>query len=127
MCTSDYIDITFTLSSLSQFTYAPYENHLPIAIKILGYLKKYPKKRYNIDSSPFIANFPSTKVATEFNHQYDYFPEHLDSHFPDLLYRELTSTIFIDTNYGHDIVIGKVITEILSFIGNILVDWEAKS
>ena len=92
----------------------------------MGYLKKYSKKEYNIDLSPFIADFPSIKVTTEFNYQYNYFSEHLNPRFLDPLYNELAFTIFVDANYSYNTVTGKAIIGILSFIGNTPVDWRAK-
>jgi len=46
------IDVDFALSSLLRFNASPREGRLKRAIKILGYLKKYPKKRYLVDPTP---------------------------------------------------------------------------
>ena len=42
---AELMDITFAVSSLSRFSSAPRELQLKKTIKILGYLKKYYKKR----------------------------------------------------------------------------------
>ena len=89
---------------------------------MLGYLKKYPKKGYDIDPSPFQANFPSNKVEHNFNHQNDYFKEHADPRFPDTLLKELDATVFVDANHGNDSVTGKAITSLLEFVGSTRVE-----
>ena len=101
---------------------SPRENHLKASIKILEYLKKYPNKGYNINPSPFQANFSSHKVEHNFNYQYDYFQEHIDPRFLDLLLKELDTTVFKDANHGHDSVTGKAITGLLAFVGSTSVE-----
>eukprot|EP00957_Ditylum_brightwellii_P178420 13590377-Ditylum_brightwellii.AAC.1 len=39
-------DIMYAVSSLSRFSAAPIEGHLELARKLIGYLKKYPKRGY---------------------------------------------------------------------------------
>ena len=46
------IDINYAVTSLSRFSVAPRENHLLLAQKLLGYLKKYPKRGYIINPEP---------------------------------------------------------------------------
>ena len=71
-------------------------------------------------------DFPSTKVDPNFNHQYDYFTESLDPRFPDPLLPELSTTLFVDSNHGHDTVTGKAITGIVGLVGRTPVDWSAQ-
>ena len=77
---------------------------------MLVFLKTHPKKGCNIDPSNFVADSPSKKTIPEFNHQCDYFSESLDPRFPDPLFQELASTLFVDAKYGHDSITGKAIT-----------------
>ena len=123
---SGRFDITFALSSLSRFAVSPRENHLKASLKILGYLKKHPKKGHTIDPSPFIPDFPSERVQAAFNHQYDYFSESIDPRFPDPLLDELDTNIFVDSNHGHDTVTGKAITGTASLVGRTPVDIAAQ-
>ena len=44
-----WMDMTFAVSSISRFASKPREGHMRKALKIIGYLKKYPKKGYVID------------------------------------------------------------------------------
>ena len=89
----------------------------------MGHLKKYLKKRCNIDPSPLISDFLSNQAIPEFNHQHDYFLELLDPMFLDPLLQELASTMFVDANHGHDSVADKVITGFLTFAANSILDW----
>ena len=58
------MDITFAVSSLRKFASKPRENHLKKAIKILGYLKKYPSKGYVVDPRDPILNYTYEKGNT---------------------------------------------------------------
>ena len=44
-------DICFAVLSLSIFLAAPHEEHLIMAKKVFGYLKKYPNKSITLDSA----------------------------------------------------------------------------
>ena len=81
--------------------------------------KATPKKGWNIDPYPCLADFPSNKVTAQFNHQYYYSSEHLDQSFLEPLCDELASTIFADANHSHDSVTGKAILGFLCFVVNI--------
>ena len=83
--------------------------------------KKYPTKGCNVDLSPFVPDFLSNKFIPDFNYHYDYFSETLDPRFPDPLFPELGSTMFVDANHVHDSVTGKSITGFASFIANMAV------
>ena len=119
------MDLTFAVASLSRFNVPPRENHLITSVKMLGYLKNYPKKGYGIDPSPFQANSPSNKVEHNFNHQCDHFKEHVDPRFLDLLLKELDTIVFVYENHGYDSVTGKETTSLLTFVGSTPVDWGA--
>ena len=73
-----------------------------------------------------MSNSTSRKVIPDLNHQHDCFSEILDLWFPDPLFPELSSTMFVGTNHGHDSVI-KAIKGFASFIANTHVDWGAPS
>ena len=67
---------------------------------------------------PFLAGFPSNKVTAEFNHQHDYFSEHLHPCFPDPLHKRIVSTTFVDTNHGHNTATIKATVGFLSLVTN---------
>ena len=50
------IDIAFATTSLSRFSAGPRKGHLKLARKILGYLKKFPKKGIAMNPAPPIVN-----------------------------------------------------------------------
>ena len=122
------IDITYAVSSLSRFSTCPRKGHHTLAKKILGYLKKYPKKGIVIDPTPpRISEYPNTppEKFEEFGHQYHYFKEQHDSRFPTQTIPELDVTIFCDADHGHDLVTGRSITGILAFVGSTPVYWKS--
>jgi hypothetical protein len=122
------IDITYAVNSLSRFSANPRKGHLILARKILGYLKKFPKKGIVMDpSSPNIVDDPQStcKQFEEFNHQYSYFKEELDPEFPEFLLSELDISIFCDADHSHDLVTGRSVTGILVFVGSTPVYWKS--
>ena len=122
------IDITYATCSLSRFSARPRKGQLELARKILGYLKKYPKKGIVIDPTP-----PKFKNETndeehkfeDFGHQYKFFKEEMDPHFPEAKIPELPITIFCDADHGHDLVTGRSVTGILAFVGSTPVYWKS--
>ena len=67
-CTIGHLDISFAVSSLSQFSAAPWEGHLQLAIYMFGYLKKHPNHNLVIDSGPLIIpeEFKSSTFQPDF-------------------------------------------------------------
>ena len=119
------MDITFAVSSLSRFASKPREGHMKRALRILGYLKKYPKKGYIIDPRAPIENINYEKVQPDFGNQYD-FKEEIDEKLPESKMRELKITIFADSNHGHDLVTGKSITGVIVFVGRTPIKYISK-
>ena len=103
------MDITFAVSSMSRFASKPREGHMKRALRILGYLKKYPKKGYIIDPRPPVENTNYVKIKPDFGNQYD-LKEEIDDKLPKGKMKELKITIFADSNHGHDLTTGKSIT-----------------
>ena len=122
------IDITYAVSSLARFASSPREKHLIMARRILGYLKKFPKKGIVIDPRPpTISDDEGDKKRYEdFGHQYRYFKEPIDPEFPESMIDELLSSIFCDSDHAHDLVTGRNITGLLAFIGSTPIYWKSK-
>ena len=96
------------------------------AFKILGYLKKYPKRGIVIDCDEPIGLDDYEILEPDFGHQYSDYEEEIDSSFPIPLMDEIRSTIFVDSNYSHDKVTGKSITGLVGFLGGTPITWYAK-
>jgi len=58
-------------------------NHLNKTIKILGYLKKFPKKGYVIDPKPCNVNIKYDDMVPDFGNQYDESNEEIDENIPE--------------------------------------------
>ena len=123
---SGRMDITFAVSSISRFCASPREGHLRRAIKILGYLKKYPKKGYLVDPREMILNVNYKTIKADFGNQYDDFKEEMDDRLPIEKMKELPITIMCDSNHGHDRRTGKSITGIIVFVGRTPIYWCSK-
>ena len=126
ICTAGRFDIAFAVSSLSRFSHSPREGHLERSEKILGYLKKYPKRGYIIDPrDPILATTYET-IIPDFGNQYQDFVEEEDDRLPEPRMKELSTNIFVDSNHGHDRVTGRSITGLISFVGRTPVYWASK-
>ena len=121
-------DINFAVASLSRFSVAPREGHLELARKIMGYLKKYPKRGYTINPQPpkISGEYQEVQLKKDFGNQYHYFTEDIDPRFPEQLLPELDINIFCDSDHGHDKVTGRSITGLISFVGSTPVTWQSK-
>ena len=126
ICIAGRLDICFAVSSLSRFAAKPREGHLNRAIKILGYLKKYPSKGYTIDPKDPQIEAEYDSVIPDFGNQYADFVEEIDHKLPNPRMKELPITIFTDANHGHDQVTGKSITGILVLVGRTPIYWSSK-
>ena len=114
------LDICFAVASLSRFVADPKEGHLKRAVKILGYLKKYPSKGYLVDPKDPEIQVEYDEVTPDFGNQYADFKEDVDPRLPEARLKELPITIYTDENHGHDQVTGKSITGILVLVDSTL-------
>ncbi len=62
LITMGRFDIHYDVSSLSRFSTAPRRNHLNMARKVLGYLKKYPRKGYVVSTVDMVPMESEPKV-----------------------------------------------------------------
>ena len=53
----------------------------------------------------------------DFENQYEYFSKDIGKHFPEPLFDELDIHVFVDSDRGHDKVIGISITGLFSVVG----------
>jgi hypothetical protein len=97
------IDVCFAVSSLSRFCACPREGHLSRALRVWGYLKKYPSRSLKIDPTNFpIAGEVLETSLIDFTEQYSYAKEEIDPRFPPLLGKEMDVSIFFHSDHAHD-------------------------
>ena len=112
--TSLRFDIAYAVSSLSRFQTNPRQGHLEAVLRIYGFLKKYPTRGIGIDSRPIEGQPESENITIDFGHQYTDVEEELDPRFPPALMGKIESTIFVDSDHGHDRRTGR---SIIGFVG----------
>ena len=79
-------------------------------------MKKYTKRGYIIGPRDPIFNIKYEKVVPDFGNQYSDFVEEEDRRLPTLIMKELAVNILFDSNHGHDILNGRSITGLISFV-----------
>ena len=100
-----------------------------MARHILSYLKQFPRRGIIMDPQiPITAPVDPKDQPNyeEFTHQYKYYSEELDPHFPVPKVPELDITLFCDSDHAHDLVTGRSITGLLAFVGSTPVHWKSK-
>jgi hypothetical protein len=121
------IDICFAVSSLSRFCACPREGHLSRALRVWGYLKKYPSRSLRIDSKRFaIPGEVFDRELIDFTEQYAYAKEELDPRFPKPMGQELDVAIFFDSDHAHDKVTGRSISGVIVMVGSTPIVWKSK-
>jgi hypothetical protein len=121
-------DLCYAVSSLSRFSSAPRQDHLKHARRIMGYLRKFPRRGYVINPDPphFDPIYENVEVNCDFGNQYHYFQEDIDSRFPPPLINELALNLFVDADHGHDKATGRSITGTLVMVGSTPVLWRSR-
>ena len=105
-CVVGRLDICFAVSSLSRFSSNPRENHLKLALHVMGYLKKHPNKRIVIDSRPLRVDpeLQQELFHPDFLEDYPDAEEDISPDMPPAFGPELETSIFFDTDHAHDVV-----------------------
>ena len=114
--TSGRFDIAYAVTSLSQFNSRPREGHMKRIRKIFGYLKKYPNRGFVINPQDFNPIPSNEKLEPDFGNQYADFSEEIDEKLPVPKMKELSTTILVDSDHGHDRKTGRSITGMISFV-----------
>ena len=119
-------DVHQATNSLSRFNMAPKEGHFAAAIRILGYLKGFPKGMILLDNS-----YPDhAKYATEVDQDWTEFYPDAEEDIPhDMLKpkgRKARLTVYVDADHAHDQVTRRSVTGILVFLNNTPIRWISK-
>jgi hypothetical protein len=123
-------DIAHATTSLARFSSCPRKCHLDRALRVFGYLKKYPNKRILVDSrDPIITGGDEVKaeqLAASFREEYPDAVEEIDCNLPVPLVGELAITTFVDSDHAHDKVTRRSITGIIILVGRTPVVYHSK-
>ena len=95
-------------------------------IKVFSYLKEFLEKWITVDHH----NLPLFVDAAEPNPAMkDLYPdaiEELDKNFPERLGKPLQTTVFFDSDHGHDQLTKRSCTGLVVYVGLTLVMWSSK-
>ena len=119
LITCGRFDLCYAISSLSRFSACPREGHLKELGRVFKYLNKNRTISVTINPNDYAA--PQHTIMREEADWSEHYPgaeEELDGKFPMPLGKELTTTIFFDSDHAHDKVTRKSITGVLGLIGS---------
>ena len=111
----------YAMLSLSRFSSAPRRKHLKMVERILGYLKKYPKRGIVVNPRDPIynnKNYEEVVLQEDFGQQYHYFKEMTNLEFPEPKVKGLSVMFFSDSDHSHNLVTGRSLTGIIGFVGS---------
>jgi hypothetical protein len=114
-------DISFAVSTLSQFCTAPRKGHLERVYHLVGYLRKFPEKWIMIDSSdPGRVPGEDFDPYQKFQEMKELYPdaiEEIDPKAPEPKGRELKTACFFDAAMGSEMTKGRGHSGITLFVG----------
>ena len=123
-------DISHATKSLAHFASCPRKGHLNRALRVFGYLKKYPNKRIVVYSrSPIVSGGDfgcHSKLVEAFKEEYPKDVEEIDNYIPTPLVDELAITVFVDSNHAPDKVTRRSITGLIMIFGRTPVFYYSK-
>ena len=115
-------DVAHTTSSLSRFSACPREGNLARALRVFGFLKKRPNRRYVVDSRDLILRVGEEALRKDFTQElcalYPDSAEELDANLPTPLVGEISITVFVDSDHGNDKVTRILIMGLIAFFGH---------
>ena len=122
--------VAHATSSLARFASCPRKGHLDHALRVFGYLKKYPNKRIVVDSRYpiFTGGYLSFyyKLVEDFKEEYPGDVEEIDDYLPPPLVDELAITVFVDSDYAHDKVTRRSTTGLIILVSRTPVFYYSK-
>ena len=114
-------DIAHDTSSLARFASCPRKGHLDRALRVFGYLKKYPNKRIVVDSQePIVTGVALSshfKLVDDFKEKQPKAVEKIDDYLPPPLVENLVITMFVDSDHAQDKVTCWFISGIIMLVG----------
>jgi hypothetical protein len=123
-------DVLYATNTLARFSMAPREQHLIMAKRILGYLKKFPHYRIVLNPNPFETS-QLLKNFTEQDNWKEFYPEAMEEIPKDRPEappnaRKVQITIFVDADHAHCEVTRRSVTGIVVFVNSTPVKWFSK-
>ena len=100
------------------------------AIRVFGYLKRFPNKRIVVDSRDPLITGEDLKeysaIMESFKEEYPDASEEIDADLPAPLVDELAVTVFVDSDHAHDKVTRRSITGLIILLGRTPVYYYSK-
>ena len=126
MITLGRFDVHQATNSLSRFNMAPKEGHFKAAVRILGYLKAFPKGTILLDNSyPNHAKF-ETEIEQDWTEFYPYAEEEIPHDMLEPKGKKARLTVYVDADHAHDQVTRRSVTGILVLLNNTPIRWYSK-
>lgn len=127
LITCGRLDLCYAISSLSRFSSAPRIKHLNALERVFKYINKNRALAIKINPENYI--LPKHDIMYEgadWTEQYPGAIEEMDEKFPTPLGKELSTTIYFDSDHAHDQKTRRSITGMIAFIGSTPVTWASK-
>ena len=126
LCGIGRADIQFSVTSLNRFSAAPRASQLAYCIRMFSFLKEFPEREIVIDhrDHEFFAQFGEPDPTME--ELYPDSVEELDENMPEAFGPELQTSVWFDSDHGHDALTKRSCTGLVVMVGRTPVYWSAK-
>ena len=120
------IDICYATHALARFAMAPRTEHFDAALRVVGYLKRYPKGRIIIDpQTPQVDGYDFPPIAT-WSDLYPDATEELPTNMPPPKGASAHVLCYVDADHAHDKVTRRSVSGILLLVNNTPIKWVSK-
>ena len=113
-------DVQYATSVLSRFNSCPREKHLQMAVRVLTYLKTFPKGRILFDTT-YMDHTKRDIQTHDWSQVYPDAEEELPPDMPTPIGKTVRITAYVDADHAHDQVTRRSVTGILIFLNNTLI------
>ena len=119
MIVGGIFDLAYYVSLLIRCSSARRFGYLDLAMRIFGYLKKYPKRGYTINPQPLTINVTYEKVQMKyyFVNQYLYFSEDINEHSTEPTLDELYIHVLVYDDHRKEKFAGILINGLFLVVG----------
>jgi hypothetical protein len=117
------IDIAYDTSAMSRFNMLPREGHLKAFIRILSYLKTFPKGRDIIDTSYLDHSICPVEDHSNWMEFYPDASEDIPRDLPPEKGQRVRMTVHVDADHAHDLVTRRSTTGIIVMLNYNPIRW----
>ncbi len=116
-------DICYATNTMARFSMAPREHHFDATLRILGYLKRFPKGRIIIDPAYMDTSSYDLTIAPNWHELYPDAAEELPPNQPPPKGKPAQVVCYVDADHAHDLVTRRSVSGVLLLVNHTPIKW----